>query len=586
MEDLANILVNAAEFVPGRLYFVTINTYETPESTSCVHYFTMDEEHRYNSFYNDFGPLNLEVLYGYCRKLDESLADAALHSKKIVHYTGTNDQNRVNAAFLIGAYAVINLNFNPEEAYEVLNKGSKKDYIEFRDASIGQPYTLSLLDCLKAVKKALDHGFFDFNNFDSYEYRHYERVENGDSNWIVPEKFIAFCGPQDESAISSLFYPINTPEMYFPYFRYYNVTTIIRLNKKAYDSNRFVQEGFDHKDLFFIDGGIPDDRILNKFISICENASGAIAVHCKAGLGRTGTLIACYIMKHYKFTAQEAIGWIRICRPGSIIAHQQTWLLQKQKQLWAAGEEYRQKHKMSGPIKHKIGIYPNRSSMNNNKTKVNDNVTGIMKKVNSMEINDKDDFETEENEITQGDRLNEIKAQRAKAKQPLETNLTDCKVVRSKVIVNTSTSPVRDGRITTNTTKSTTSTTRVLTKRNELNESQTTRRCSQRKINASLLAIGKNKVPEAKCLPKKKENLSWLLKNGTMTHDTIAKCSSDNKIESTVKRCKRTLALEKDKASPHSVKVLRRSHGQTSKDSNKKNDGKLHLPSVKINKSI
>ena len=121
MEDLANILVNAAEFVPGnhnfsltllasdflgRLYFVTINTYETPESTSCVHYFTMDEEHRYNSFYNDFGPLNLEVLYGYCRKLDESLADAALHSKKIVHYTGTNDQNRVNAAFLIGAYAV------------------------------------------------------------------------------------------------------------------------------------------------------------------------------------------------------------------------------------------------------------------------------------------------------------------------------------------------------------------------------------------------------------------------------------------------------------------------------------------------
>lgn len=47
-----------------------------------------------------------------------------------------------------------------------------------------------------------------------------------------------------------------------------------------------------------------------------------------AGLGRTGTLIACYIMKHYKFTAQEAIAWIRICRPGSIIAHQQTWLAQ------------------------------------------------------------------------------------------------------------------------------------------------------------------------------------------------------------------------------------------------------------------
>lgn len=45
-----------------------------------------------------------------------------------------------------------------------------------------------------------------------------------------------------------------------------------------------------------------------------------------AGLGRTGTLIACYIMKHYKFTHAEAIAWIRICRPGSIIGPQQHFL--------------------------------------------------------------------------------------------------------------------------------------------------------------------------------------------------------------------------------------------------------------------
>ncbi len=32
---------------------------------------------------------------------------------------------------------------------------------------------------------------------------------------------------------------------------------------------------------------------------------------CAAGLGRTGTLIACYMMKHYKFTAAECIAWAR-----------------------------------------------------------------------------------------------------------------------------------------------------------------------------------------------------------------------------------------------------------------------------------
>jgi len=47
-----------------------------------------------------------------------------------------------------------------------------------------------------------------------------------------------------------------------------------------------------------------------------------------AGLGRTGTLIACFIMKHYKFTASEAIAWIRTCRPGSIIGPQQEFLVE------------------------------------------------------------------------------------------------------------------------------------------------------------------------------------------------------------------------------------------------------------------
>lgn len=50
------------------------------------------------------------------------------------------------------------------------------------------------------------------------------------------------------------------------------------------------------------------------------------SVSLTAGLGRTGTLIACYVMKHYRFTHAEIIAWIRICRPGSIIGPQQHFL--------------------------------------------------------------------------------------------------------------------------------------------------------------------------------------------------------------------------------------------------------------------
>lgn len=41
-------------------------------------------------------------------------------------------------------------------------------------------------------------------------------------------------------------------------------------------------------------------------------------VHCAAGLGRAGTILACYLIKHHSRTAREAIGEIRRLRPGSI----------------------------------------------------------------------------------------------------------------------------------------------------------------------------------------------------------------------------------------------------------------------------
>merc|ERR1712157_505472 len=70
---------------------------------------------------------------------------------------------------------------------------------------------------------------------------------------------------------------------------------------------------------------------------------GVLAVHCKAGLGRTGSCVGCYMMKHYAWTAAQVICWLRICRPGSVIGPQQRFLEMQQPKMWKAGDLYRAK---------------------------------------------------------------------------------------------------------------------------------------------------------------------------------------------------------------------------------------------------
>lgn len=97
------------------------------------------------------------------------------------------------------------------------------------------------------------------------------------------------------------------------------VTLVVRLNKPQYEKKKFTKAGIKHLDLYFLDGSTPPEHIVDQFLQAAEAEKGAIAVHCKAGLGRTGTLIGLYIMKHIGFPPADFTGWIRIARPGSIL---------------------------------------------------------------------------------------------------------------------------------------------------------------------------------------------------------------------------------------------------------------------------
>ena len=161
-------------------------------------------------------------------------------------------------------------------------------------------------------------------------YRHFDNPATGDLQEVVPGKFIAFKGPvglrgrefRDYSDGVRVF----SPFYYIDIFRDMGVSTIIRLNEPRYDAKDFTSHGFEHFDLEFEDCTCPPDEVVAAFFRIVHAAPGAVAVHCHAGLGRTGTLIALYLMQTHDFSGREAMGWLRIMRPGSVIGEQQHYL--------------------------------------------------------------------------------------------------------------------------------------------------------------------------------------------------------------------------------------------------------------------
>lgn len=155
-------------------------------------------------------------------------------------------------------------------------------------------------------------------NFNHFEYQFFSKLKNGYINWIIPEKLLACSTPVNPSLQIKNKEMLN-PAQYSQIFNNWKINTVVRLCKPKYSRKAFVKAGIQHFDLYFKDGGLPDLKIIKNFFKIISKDEVKVAVHCKAGLGRTGTLIALYLMCFYGFGAKEAIAYVRLMRPGSII---------------------------------------------------------------------------------------------------------------------------------------------------------------------------------------------------------------------------------------------------------------------------
>ena len=273
-----------------------------------------------------------------------SLQEASTTKKTLVLVAGPHPNAHANAAVLCGIFSVILLGRDAERAYAPL--AALGPLVPFRDPSSGpSTFHLTAKHVIAGIYRAKQAGILDDwsapdSTFDADEYDHYEAVENGDLNWILPGKFLAFSGPSPSPRVV-YGYRAHVPEDYWAYFKAKGVTAVVRLNRALYDGRRFADGGFAMHELYFPDGSCPPEPLLARFLEIAETSEGALAIHCKAGLGRTGVLICSFLIKHFGFSAEEAIGYIRVVRPGSVIGLQQNFLLAHAARLREEGVAFR-----------------------------------------------------------------------------------------------------------------------------------------------------------------------------------------------------------------------------------------------------
>lgn len=94
----------------------------------------------------------------------------------------------------------------------------------------------------------------------------------------------------------------------------------------SYCVETFIDAGISFYNFPWKDMTTPTIQLMMNAVQVMAHVietGGKIAVHCHAGLGRTGLVIACYLVYALRISAYDAVQCVRLHRPGSVQVHRQ-----------------------------------------------------------------------------------------------------------------------------------------------------------------------------------------------------------------------------------------------------------------------